>query len=251
MNIVFQTAGLGLPESTAKQVAKTCAPATYKIIAQSHAQVYESWGSAFLTPDGMVTAKHVIAPILIQGTANIPVWASITASPLLDISKVYTTTPKSVSKDYDVAVLNPVSGSLQLNWGKADNLKIGEPVLVLSAPNTSDTPLLPYASLGQVTALSTESPATFEYTIPVKPGSSGGVVLNMQGEAVGVNVMRLASELGSARGVGIKAEAVQAALAGKEYTPPTTVIMSRTFLTSGGIMIGAAGLLLLTNLIKR
>ncbi len=251
MKIVFQTAGLGLPESTAKQVAKTCAPAAYKIIARSSAQVYESWGSAFLTTDGIVTAKHVIAPILIQGTANIPMWATITVSSLLDTAKTHSTKPKEVSRDYDVAVLDPVNGTLHLNWGKADNLKIGEPVLVLSAPNTSDDPLLPYASLGQVTALSTESPATFEYTIPVKPGSSGGVVLNMQGEAVGVNVMRLASEIGSARGVGIKAEAVQAALAGQEYAPPTTVIMGRTFLTSGGIMIGAAGLLLLTNLIKR
>ena len=175
-----------------------------------------------------------------------PIWAEIAVASLLKPDKTYKVSPHEVSKDYDVAALASVPGELVLPWGKAEALKIGDAVLLLSAPGTSDDPMLAYASLGQVQALSTESPATFRYTIPVEPGSSGGAILNMEGEVIGINVMRESFE-NQAYGVGLKAEAVEAALAGKEYTPPPEVIIQKEILSPIGIALGGAALLVLIN----
>ena len=237
-----------MPEQQAKEVAQAQVRGAYKIVASDH--VTTAWGSGFLTQEGIITAKHVISLILIPGTANIPVWAGITVAPLMDSNQSYHVKPHIVSKDYDVAALDSVPGPLKLPWGKAEALAPGDPVILLSAPQTSDDPMLAYASLGQVQALSTESPATFRYTIPVEPGSSGGAVLNMTGEVVGINVMRESSE-NQAYGVGIKSEAIQAALAGKVYNPPAEVIIEHEILSPIGIALGGAALLLLLNQIQK
>jgi len=237
--IQILTAGTGLPEERAKQVAEAAAPACVSI--RVTGPLNAVLGSGFQISDGfIVTAKHVIDPFLFQGEL-IPL-TSIKVSPLSDQSKSFGVPLEYVVDNYDLAFLGYIRELEDLMLGKADDLAVGDPVLVLASPGTIEQPLLPYAGLGQVHSTSTTTPATFRYTVPIVPGSSGGAILDMDGQVVGINLIQQ-SIGGTLYGVGLKAEAIKAALEGRMYMPSPVVYEPTQILVPVALGIGA-GLLI-------
>jgi len=237
--IQILTAGTGLPEERAKQVAEAAAPACVSIRASG--LLNPMLGSGFQIRDGfIVTAKHVVDPFLFQG--ELMPFTTIKVSPLTGQSKSFEVPLERVVDNYDLAFLGYISELDDLMLGRADDLAVGDPVLVLASPGTIEEPLLPYAGLGQVHSTSTTTPATFRYTVPILGGSSGGAILNMDGQVVGINLLRQ-SIGGTLYGVGLKAEAIKAALEGRMYMPSPVVYEPSQILVPVALGIGA-GLLI-------
>ncbi len=121
--------------------------------------------------------------------------------------KVYTSDGKIYSAEYvagdtrtDIAVIK-VTDKVKLTpaeFGNPDELYIGEPLVAIGRPTGADT--ANNLTGGYVSALGRRSSATSSYTMKfiqtdtaINPGSSGGALLNMYGQVVGITSYKLAS----------------------------------------------------------
>lgn len=132
-------------------------------------------GSGFRVEAGrLVTNAHVVA-----GASRVEVFDN--AEQLLGTSSF----AEAVSSTVDLAVL-PRLGSRPAQLPIAASLpKVGERIVVIGAPEG----LTNTVSDGIVSAIRTSDGRTLlQISAPISPGSSGGPVLNMKGEVVGVSV---------------------------------------------------------------
>ncbi len=121
--------------------------------------------------------------------------------------KVYTADGKIYSAEYvagdtrtDIAVIK-VTDDVKLTpaqFGNPDELYIGEPVVAIGRPTGAENPN--NLTGGYVSAIGRRSSATSSYTMKfiqtdtaINPGSSGGALLNMYGQVVGITSHKLAS----------------------------------------------------------
>lgn len=246
MHLQILTAAPGLPVERAKQIAELAAPACAEIRVTGILNSVR--GSGFQIEQGfLVTAKHVLEPFLITETEISP-FTSIQVTPLTGGSGFVVPIERVVT-NYDLVLLGYSSRLQDLALGKADDMSEGDPVVVLAAPGTIEEPLTPYAGLGQIAAMTTTTPATFRYTVPIEPGSSGGAVLNLDGQVVGINLIRQVYEGGQVYGIGLKAEAIQAAIEGRVYTAPPEVYKVTEYIAPIAIGVGAG--LLVVALARR
>ena len=233
-------AGVPLTESAIRDLATEAAESAFSIRAGS--PMTTMLGSGFLTEHGIVTARHVLSPILFPGTADtVPgSWIRVRGllAPLRDEASARLV---GLSHEYDVALLDAQTEYPPLAWGDSDQMEVGQTVVVLASPGTLTSECKAYAAAGRVLATATVVPQLFRYEIPVQPGSSGGPVLlfDQQGRVIGINLLQ--ERFGDRIvGSGLKTNTIRAVLAG-EPPPRTLPVFIPEGLTSwDAILIGLA-----------
>jgi len=97
-------------------------------------------------------------------------------------------TLKSINPDKDLCLLS-ATGSMAkpARLGKATNLKVGDPVYAVGAPQGLELSL----SEGIVSQLRGGDPPIIQTTVAISPGSSGGGLFNAKGELVGITTFYL------------------------------------------------------------
>ena len=99
----------------------------------------------------------------------------------------------------DLAVLKLTSGSLKpASFGNSDELYVGQKVVAIGRPNdateaSSLTSGIVSATSRRVSNSSNYSSRLIQTDAPINPGSSGGALINMYGQVIGVTVSKLAS----------------------------------------------------------
>jgi len=135
----------------------------------------------FISPDGYIaTARHF--------TANASTYKIVTKNGLID-AKLVVDDPV-----HDLAVLKAnfrSSGALPLR--SSETVKLGEPVATIGYPQTEVQGREPKVGKGEISSLAgmRDDPATFQISVPVQPGNSGGPLLDLNGNVVGVVVALL------------------------------------------------------------
>jgi len=240
---IKQTGGVSLLESDVLAVAQKAGASAFSI--HVSAPMVSVLGSGFAVPDGIVTAKHVLAPVIVRGTGDtLP--GTVIRARVLASQRYEATYAKFVARDYDVAFLAIPEGIAPIPWGDSSALRVGQEMIVLGAPDTLGDSFIAYASAGRVLDLSTVVPDLFRYSVPVQPGSSGGPVLILDdgGQAVGINLLQ-ERQGDNVVGVGLKSDAVRAVLSG-EIRPRAFPVLFPEGATGTDMVIvgGAAGVVL-------
>ena len=99
----------------------------------------------------------------------------------------------------DLAVLKLTSGNLKpATFGNSDELYVGQKVIAIGRPNdatdaSSLTSGIISATSRRVSNTSNYSSRLIQTDTPINPGSSGGALVNMYGQVIGVTASKLAS----------------------------------------------------------
>ena len=99
----------------------------------------------------------------------------------------------------DLAVLKLTNGSLKpATFGNSDELYVGQKVVAIGRPNdatdlSSLTKGIVSATSRRVSNSSNYSSRLIQTDTPINPGSSGGALVNMYGQVIGVTASKLAS----------------------------------------------------------
>jgi S1-C subfamily serine protease len=138
----------------------------------------QAFGSGFLVmPNGVfITNFHVV-----QG-------ASAVQLKLPDGREFAATGVIATSTDWDIAILKVEADGLPaVPLGDSDTVKVGERVIAIGSPLGF---LEKTVSDGLISAIREDKPGEkiFQVTTPVSQGSSGGALLNMKGEVIGIIV---------------------------------------------------------------
>ncbi len=120
--------------------------------------------------------------------------------------KIHTSDGKEYDAKYiagdlisDLAVLKLTSGSLKpATFGNSDELYVGQKVVAIGRPNdatdaSSLTKGIISATNRRVSNSSNYSSRLIQTDTPINPGSSGGALVNMYGQVIGVTASKLAS----------------------------------------------------------
>jgi hypothetical protein len=131
-------------------------------------------GSGFVLRDGrIITNAHVVA-----GAASADI-LNFEGRQLLSTKSAI-----AISSESDLAVLGPVAVERGLDLARAD-VAVGEHIVVIGAPEG----LTNTVSDGIVSAIrSSGAKPLVQISAPISPGSSGGPVLNLRGQVVGIAV---------------------------------------------------------------
>ena len=136
------------------------------------------YGSGFVVREGLIaTCEHVL-----EGMVN------GTAEPVFDETKYPITSVLAASEKHDLAIVG-VQGfdAPALPLGDSDEVQIGEDIFVVGNPKK----LKGIFSEGIISGIRAEGNElvrgkVFQMTAPISPGSSGGPVINRNGEIVGL-----------------------------------------------------------------
>ena len=93
----------------------------------------------------------------------------------------------ALSTDWDIAILKVEADGLPVvSLGDSDTVKVGERVVAIGSPLGLEKTV----SDGLISAIREDKPGEkiFQVTTPVSQGSSGGALLNMKGEVIGIIV---------------------------------------------------------------
>lgn len=157
------------------------------------AYVFIGGGSGtIISDDGYVlTNNHV--------TTSAKVWSIKTAA-----GKRYTADVVGFAPVNDLAVLKIRDVGKQplpyVPLGNSDRLTVGDQVVAIGNPFLLGTiDHVPTVTLGIVSAVGIVGPNSFDVVVtdaPTNPGNSGGPLINMDGQLVGVNYAQMASRFG-------------------------------------------------------
>jgi S1-C subfamily serine protease len=94
----------------------------------------------------------------------------------------------------DLAILKlkqPMPGVLAIR--ASSNVRLGESVATLGYPQISVQGVEPKFGRGEISSLSglLDDPRHFQISVPVQPGNSGGPLVDLSGQVIGVIVARL------------------------------------------------------------
>ncbi len=137
----------------------------------------------FITEDGyLVTAAHVLA----DGST----FRVMTAKGVLPARLV-----KCDSAD-DLAVLKAEGGQFALALQSSRGVRLGQSVATVGFPNVGLQGFMPKAARGDIAGLAgaQDNPLHFQISVPVQPGNSGGPLVDLRGNVVGVVVAKLDQE---------------------------------------------------------
>ena len=144
----------------------------------------------FVTEDGLfLTATHVIH-------RKSSIW--ILANERLLPAEV-------VSQDNDIALLKTYGEFQFLSVREAGSMRLGETVFTMGFPNIRLQGVRPKLTKGEISSLSgaKDSAKTFQISVPVQAGNSGGPLVDVNGNAVGVISARLDEEYTLRHGNGL------------------------------------------------
>lgn len=97
------------------------------------------------------------------------------------------------SQTADLAVLKVECKSTPLPLASSRNVRLGERAYTLGFPNPNlqgQEPKFTEGSISSLTGFQDDS-STFQISVPVQPGNSGGALISSQGEVIGVVVAKL------------------------------------------------------------
>ena len=172
------------PAPTLQQLFKQNSPAVVLIMQLDSAGKWTSLGSGFVvSPSGViVTNNHVIAPDTgaVKLTIKLPRGDVYT-----DVRVIYTETRR------DFAVLSvKAMGLPTLKVGDSDTVEVGDQVVAIGNPQGLE---LTFTS-GIVESVRVDPSQGYrfiQHQAPISHGSSGGPLLNMKGEVVGINTFTI------------------------------------------------------------
>lgn len=176
---------------TAEGVAKAVMPTQVMIkIYDDTPYAFSSAGSGIIiTADGYIlTNSHVV-----DGAKNIDV--------TVNSGKVYKANIVGMDKECDVAVIkiSPDEELTPAQFGNSDAVNIGEEVAAFGASGSLDT----FVTYGHVSGLqrevntdysSTEKLTCIQTDAALNPGNSGGALVNMYGQVIGMTVAGLSHD---------------------------------------------------------
>jgi len=166
---------------SAKEIAKNCLPATVSLVMEDSYKQPISLGSGFIVGNGMVvTNLHVI-----EGAKYGSVFVN-DSSTKHKIEGYY-----AIDKKNDLAILSiPSLNDEALPLGNSSAPEVGEKIYAIGNPKGLSGTI----SEGIVSGIRTlDGQNLIQITAPISPGSSGGPVINNNGQVVGVAVGTLTS----------------------------------------------------------
>jgi serine protease Do len=202
--IPFSAGAQDLGEKT-QEIAQKLQPCLVRIrVIESDAregreQRQEAFGSGVIvTPDGCVVTNHHVAGKALWLTATLSDRTEVDAKllgtdPLADVA-VIKLAPRKDGKPYAVA-----------SWGDSSRLKVGQRVLAIGCPYAfsqsvtsgivSNTELtMPEATAGEMEMDGEDVGSIVRWIghdAQIYPGNSGGALVNLDGEVVGINEIKL------------------------------------------------------------
>ena len=137
-------------------------------------------GTGFvLTNTGLIATNHHV----IEGSHSLRV-AFVTGEKY-DVNRI-----TAIDKERDIALINVRGYDLSaISLGNSNNISVGERVIAIGNPLGLSNTL----SSGIISGIRTdlEDYKLIQTTTPISPGSSGGPLLNMKGEVIGITTMYL------------------------------------------------------------
>ncbi|WP_396179248.1 trypsin-like peptidase domain-containing protein [Flavobacterium sp.] len=164
----------------AKEIAKKCMPSTVSVIMEDKYNQPLSLGSGFIVGDGkIITNVHVIKDAIFG-------YAIISGETQRHKIEGYF----SINKKNDLVLLSvPTLKAKSIEFSPAKP-EIGEKIYAIGNPKGLSGTI----SEGIVSGIrSFENEDLIQITAPISPGSSGGPVINNQGQLIGVSVSTLES----------------------------------------------------------
>lgn len=172
------------PAPSLQQLFKQSAPAVVLIKQLDAAGKWTSLGSGFVVSSSgvIVTNNHVIAPNpgAVKLTIKLPKGDVYT-----DVRVIYTEARR------DFAVLSiKAAGLPTLKVGDSDTVEVGDQVVAIGNPEGLE---LTFTSgiVGSVRLDPSEGYRFIQHQAPISHGSSGGPLLNMKGEVIGINTFSI------------------------------------------------------------
>jgi len=137
-------------------------------------------GTGFvLTNTGLIATNHHV----IEGSYSLRV--AFVSGEKYDVNQII-----AIDKERDIALINVQGYDLStISLGNSNNISVGERVIAIGNPLGLSNTL----SSGIISGIRTdlEDYKLIQTTTPISPGSSGGPLLNMKGEVVGITTMYL------------------------------------------------------------
>ncbi|MFD1315796.1 S1C family serine protease [Namhaeicola litoreus] len=162
----------------------------YGSSAQGGQMIVGTGSGVIISPDGyIITNNHVI-----NGAKKVEV--------TLNNKKTYDAEIVGVDKTTDIALLKINAGELpSLGFGDSDNLKVGEWVLAVGNPyNLTSTVTAGIVSAKardiRMNGNNSQIESFIQTDAAVNPGNSGGALVNVRGELIGINTA-ISSQTGS------------------------------------------------------
>lgn len=208
----------------AKEALVRGTPASDGLSAVAADQPKASGSGVFVSPDGFIlTAAHVVADS--QRLKIITARGSFSA------------TVVAVDRANDLAVLKADNGAPfpALAVGSSRGVRLGAAVATIGFPEPQIQGFSPKVTRGEISSLAGEGddPRTWQISVPVQAGNSGGPLLDRYGNVIGIIVSKLGLKVAQATGdlpenvnYAVKAD-YAAALVGPYLTDPATVSVGR------------------------
>jgi len=161
---------------TAQEIAKRAFRSTMLLVMEDANGQPLSLGSGFFVRDGEVASNLHVVEGAARGYAKL-----VGAKAKYDIEGI-----TAVDPERDLVVLRISAGRPQvLPLGNSDAVQVGEPVYAVGNPQGLEGTF----SQGIVSSIrEVGTDKLLQITAPISPGSSGGPVLNVRGEVIGVSV---------------------------------------------------------------
>jgi putative serine protease PepD len=179
-----------LPDESTEQVAAKVVPSVVQLQTEVGNQVEEGSG-IILTAEGMImTNDHVVATAD-AGTAGGP---RTTVTFADGRSMPFTVVAADPASDIAIVRAQGVSGLTPIALGSSSNLQVGQQVMAVGSPLGLDgtvTTGIISALNRQVSPGNSASQGTpfkaIQTDAPMNPGNSGGALVNMKGQLIGMN----------------------------------------------------------------
>lgn len=143
-------------------------------------RVRSSGSSFFITDDGyLLTSRHVVANanrvVIRTKQGDFPAQVVMTSS------------------NYDVALLKAVGSFKALPLANSQSVKLGDGVFTIGFPSPSIQGVEPKFTRGEINSLAgiQDDRRFFQMSVAIQPGNSGGPLVTMAGNTVGIIAMRL------------------------------------------------------------
>jgi hypothetical protein len=161
---------------TAQEIAKKAFGSTVLLVMEDASGQPLSLGSGFFVRDNEIASNLHVVEGAARGYAKL-----VGQKPKYDIDRV-----TAVDAERDLVVLKiSASGSQALSLGNSDAVQVGESVFAVGNPQGLEGTF----SQGIVSSIrEVGTDKLLQITAPISPGSSGGPVLNIRGEVIGVSV---------------------------------------------------------------
>ena len=177
-----------------EQVAAKVVPSVVQLQTDAGSQGYEGSG-IILTADGLImTNAHVVSAAAIAAQAS-PSGAHTAVTFADGRTTPFTVVAADSTSDVAVVRARGISGLTPITLGTSGNLRVGQQVLVVGSPlgldGTVTTGIISALNRPVSTVSDTANQGTaldaIQTDAPMNPGNSGGALVNMNGQLIGMN----------------------------------------------------------------